>query len=350
MSTILFVVHGMGVHGGDWQAPVVAKLNEVASRYEHFAARAFDEQVQVVPVTYDPEFAKHLAQWSGSAEALDTFAKDNAVSIPAVIAWLRGASETEKNFFWSHVVDVLLYRYFQLVTVPVRLQVMTQIVTTVTAAMKDGGVPDVSVMGHSLGTSVTHDALAYLGTTAFNGSEAFMAGNFRFSNVFMVANVGRILETTQKCYASCVHPLSTNPQTAYCSRYFNFRHQLDPFPAVRAFKPVGWGADFHAREDLNHLHDFNVHGFEHYLDHPAVHIPVINALLGPVIGAAEAQNALAAYPRTPPNHPCLDKLSAAEQRFRQLVALIETSDDPVQLIIAGAQFLATAKEAKDACV
>ena len=349
---LCFVVHGMGVHGADWFNTTRAKLNEVAARYPAVVAeRAFDAQVKFVPITYDGEFTKHLATFSESATELDTFAKQNAVNLPDIIGFLKTASATEKNFFWSHVVDVLLYRFFQLVTIPVRLQVMKQITTAWSAAMT-GGVPvEASVLAHSLGTSVTHDALAFLGTTAFEGSEAFKVGNRRFLNVFMVANVGRILETSHKTFESCVHPLSVRPADAYCSRYFNFRHKLDPFPAVRSFSPVGWGDDFStSNPEVNHLHDFNVHGFEHYLDHPAVHVPIINNLLGFSIDDATRDKAIADYPRVATANPCLTKVAEAETRFQGLVNLLKMSDDPIQLIIGGAQFLAAAKEAKDACV
>jgi hypothetical protein len=350
---LCFVIHGMGVHGDDWASEVLAKLNEVAARYPAVADRggALDEQVTFVPITYDEEFTQHLEEFTGSAEELDTFAKANAVNLPDIIGFLQTASATERNFFWSHVVDVLLYRFFQLITIPVRLRVMKQIVTAWSKALEEGDLVEASVMAHSLGTSVTHDALAFLGTTPFEDSEAFMVGNRRFTNLFMVANVGRILETAHKCFASCVHPLSVRPDDAYCSRYYNFRHRLDPFPAVRAFSPVGWGEDFHtSNPELDHLHDFNVHGFRHYLYHPAVHVPIINGLLGFTIDNATRDQAIAEYPRVKTANPCLAKVAAAEVRFQGLVNLLKTSENPIQLIIAGAQFFAAAKEAKDACI
>jgi hypothetical protein len=349
---ILFLVHGMGVHGQHWAGDARARLNEVAARYPFFHGRRLDQEVTVVPVSYDTEFTRHLQQWHDSAAALETFARDQQVQLPlGLITWLNGASETERNFFWSHVVDVVLYRFFPLVATPVRLQVMKQITTTLADAMQDGTVVNASVMAHSLGTAVTHDALAALGSTAFDGSEAFMVGRFRFENIFMVANVGRILETPPPCYDSCLHPLSRGAATAYTSRYYNFRHQYDPFPVPRAFDPVNWGADYITpRRAIDHLHDFNVHGLEHYLEHPAVHIPIINALFGRVITKAQEGEALEAFPRIPPGHRCPAALLAAETEFKALVEAVKAFDDPLQVVIAGAKFFAAAKEARDACV
>lgn len=348
---LLFIVHGMGVHGQDWAATTLATLNQVASHYRILDGRRLDQEVTIVPITYDAEFTRHLDTWDKSADALESFASEKQIQLPiGLVSWLKGASETEKNFFWSHVVDVVLYRFFPLVATPVRLQVMKQITDKLSAAMRDGTVVQASVMAHSLGTSVAHDALAALGSTPLDGSRAFMVGRFRFENIFMVANVGRILETTPHCYDSCVHPISRNAAAAYCARYYNFRHALDPFPAALPFEPPNWGSDYitPARR-LNHLHDFNVHGFEHYLVHPAVHIPIINGLFGRIITKDDEAAAIENFPRVPPDHPCQAHLIQVEDRFKELVAAVSASDDPVEVVKTGVRFFAAAKEARDAC-
>lgn len=348
---LLFVVHGMGVHGQNWADTTLQKLKDLAAPYPVPGGGSFEQDVTLVPISYDSEFTRHLDTWDKSAEALEAFATEKQIQLPmGLVTWLRGASETEKNFFWSHVVDVVLYRFFPLIATPVRLQVMKQITEKLAASMRNGTVVQASVMAHSLGTAVTHDALALLGSTAFDGSQAFMVGRFRFENIFMVANVGRILETTPRCYDSCVHPISRNPAAAYCARYYNFRHALDPFPAVRPFEPANWGSDFMTpAQRPNHLHDFNVHGFEHYLEHPAVHIPIINGMFGRIVSKDDERAAIERFPRVPPDHPCQAKLVEAEARFRAMVDALGASDDPVDVVKTGVRFFAAAKEARDAC-
>lgn len=349
---VLFIVHGMGVHDSpSWPTSVVDKLDALAANYRHFQddGRKFSELVDIVPVGYDRFFSDQLKKWDRSADELGTFAAENAVSLPQVLDWLSTASETEKNFFWSHTVDVLLYRFFQLITKPVRLSVMDQIVKGVNTRAQGGQNVSASVMAHSLGTAVTHDALASLATTPFGGSNAFMSGNFRFANVFMVANVGRILETTPKCYASPLHPTSIAAAKAYCSQYFNFRHAYDPFPVLRAFEPVNWGRNFYAIEGLRHFHDVNPHGWEHYLDHPKVHVPIFNAMLQGVIDGDEFAAAVDAYPQVDESNPCAVAISELSEDLRKIIDLLQGLDDPVKLVIAGAQFYAKVKEAGDAC-
>lgn len=347
---VLFLVHGMGVHGGNWEDVTRSKLNDVAGRYPFFKTTPLAQLVKIVAISYDEAFTAQLQEWDDSVDALEEFAATGSIQIPRILTFLRNASETEKNFFWSHVVDVVLYRFFPLIAVPVRLRVMSQMATALRDASVDGTIVNASVLAHSLGTAVAHDALSILGTTAFDGSEAFLARNFRFDNVFMVANVGRILETVNRCYDSCVHPVTVNAETAYCTRYYNFRHKLDPFPVLKAFAPDGWGSNFITPSGvIDHLHDFNVHGFEHYLDHPAVHIPILNGLFGRVIGTADEQKAVADYPRFPPDHPCVAALTTARERYQTFVSAMQDSDDPFELVRAGVRFLAAVKEAGDAC-
>ncbi len=351
MAKVLFLIHGMGVHGQDWADSVKDKLNEVATRYAAFqSGPSLSARIDLAPITYDSVFADLLTQWNDSADALRQHITAHNIPVADVVTWLEGASESERNFFWTHMVDVLLYRYFTIKTTEVRARVLQQITSKLSALMTGGEPVDASVLAHSMGTSVAHDSLSRLGQFPIGDNQAFMVGNFRFTNFFMLANVSRILETDSLVYQSVVHPLSAGAQNAYCSRYYNYRHRFDPIPAARAFLPPVWGQDYHASENLTHFRDFNIHGFEHYLDHPAVHIPLIKGLFGPLITATEQQQALDQYEDIVTDHPCPQHLHALSEELQELIESIENSSDPKTLIKAGAQLLAKAKEVHDACV
>ncbi len=351
MPKLLFLFHGMGVHGSDWAKPVKDKLDEVAGRYEEFKGGkpALSKRVQYVPITYDHVFQDLLAEWDKSATSLGNFISKNGIPVKNVIDWLSGVSATESKFFWSHIVDVLLYRFFEIKKAEVRTRVLNDIVDKLNEEMKNGAIVEASVLAHSLGTSVAHDCLAYLGEHAIGNSEAFMTGKFRFKNVFMLANVSRVLETNPAVYQSVMKPLSADPVRAYCERYYNFRHKFDPIPAVRCFKPEGWGSDYRFEGGLDHFHDFNVHDYLHYLDHPAVHIPLIKGLVGPVIPNGERDSAISAYPKIALPGACAEKVNDFRVQLSKQIALIEESKDPMTLIKAGAQLYAAAQEVSDAC-
>jgi hypothetical protein len=194
---------------------------------------------------------------------------------------------------------------------------------------------------------VGHDALAYLGSQPIAGSEAFHPQNLQFRNVFMLANVSKILQTDfdPENAASCVHPDSAGPG-AYCNYFLNFRHCLDPIPWLNAFSPQNWGEDFSSVTDLDYLHEVtgiesvqNVHGFEHYLRHPRVHIPILNHLFGGKIPPAEAEAAIAAFPRISLQVPLKAKADAFVAGLRALHSeLASGPQDPGALIKAGIRF------------
>ena len=355
---VLFIVHGMGVHGHNWAEPVVAKLEETASRYQYFKRKQkrLADEVEIVPIGYDGEFTQHLETWNQETDALRTFAEANQAlgDVVDLLDWLDDVDDTERNFFWSHVVDVALYRYFKTVMRPVRLRVMKGLVDHLIPRMKGGAIVQASIMAHSLGTSVTHDALADLSSAPITDkqgrqSDAFMAGNFAFENIFMVANVGRVLETSPTCDASTVHPKSVRPSDAYCAHYYNFRHRLDPFPAVRAFEPQDWGNQFHSIAGLDHIRQPNVHGWEHYLDHPRVHVDLLNAIMHGVIDDDEREAAIEEYPRVDETNPCAVATDGAADALEHLVGGIVRKDDPIRMMMAGVKFGAKVKELRDAC-
>jgi hypothetical protein len=121
---------------------------------------------------------------------------------------------------------------------------------------------------------------------------------------------------------------------------------LEPLPVIRAFSPVGWGDDYRAVDNLDRILAFDVHGLDHYLAVPQVHVAIIRGLLGPVISKAELTQAVARYSERP-ELPCVAALGRFRRAAERMLGLIASFDDPETLIKAGSQFLALAKEARD---
>ena len=221
----------------------------------------------------------------------------------------------------------------------------------VTDAEAGGEIADTFVVAHSLGTAVAADALALLGTTPFNGSNAFLAGREKFKHVFTLANVSRLLEDDVDPYTSVLHPDSAmftptpaNPPPAYCARFTSFRHVLDPFCWLLPFEPPSWGSDFTNVNDLTHLRAINVHGFEHYLDNPRVHIPIINGIFErPVISATAREQAIANYPTIA--GPCIDELRALGRALQDLPRPTDLQD----VLICVTKALALGRATQERC-
>ena len=353
MTKVLILVHGMGVHGADWSTSAIGQLTTAAQSYglaDAFAMQPTKDEVALVPISYDERFTDWLDRWGNDSRALATFIKRNAIDIPtSLISWLETADATENNFLWSHVVDVLLYRFFNEVARDIRVHVMRDVATTWREALTIDQNARVSVLAHSLGTSVVHDSLGLLATDPPRGAMGFLAGDRRLANLFMVSNISRILETLPRVYESVICPPSSQGSKAYCGVYYNARHVLDPLPAPRAFKPV-WpqGGDF-VEIRTKAVREFNVHSLDRYLEDPRLHIPVLRALFGfGKIDAATAQRRIDAYDAQP-GPPCPQVLDDFVRATSDRVRMIEELTDIRTLFTVGTQFLADIERARARC-
>lgn len=363
MARLLFAVHGMGEHGAPWAESVRDVLNTSATSYAFFdgkpppfvltesGADSFDlgpDRVALVPIDYDPVFETWRHQLGTSVDELHAFVQADDMAIPGaarLFDWLDTAPEGERAYFWSHALDVLLYR-FTLKAGEVRVRVMQQIARALTTAMAGGAVAQASVLAHSLGTAVAHDSLSVLGTEPLGDppSHAFVKPRL-FHSVFMLASVSRVLQSDRDVYAGVVKPLTAGPD-ACADAFVSVRHTLDPIPVVRAFAPHGWGGGF-ADLRINHVRDFNVHAFEHYLGAPQVHVPLLNNQLGIVIGQEEYEAAVARDAEAT-GPPCVEQVTDFVQRARDLVELFRDRS-VVELAIGASQFLALARRMREAC-
>jgi hypothetical protein len=353
MTKVLILVHGMGVHGTDWSSDAISVLTTAAESYglaNAFVTDVTENRVAVVPISYDDRFTAWLKKWGNDSRALAKFIKTNAIDVPAnIMSWLETADQTENNFLWSHVVDVLLYRFFNDVTKDVRVHVMKSVAETWKEALEIDKSARVSVLAHSLGTSVVHDSLGLLATNPPKGATGFLAGDRRLANLFMVANVSRILETLPRVYESVICPPSSQSSKAYCGVFYNARHELDPFPAPRAFKPVWTPGGDYVEIRTKAVREFNVHSLERYLEDPRVHVPVLRALFGHgAIDDAIATQRIEAYDAQP-GPPCVQALHDFVTASRERVRLIEDSTDIKTLFTAGTHFLADVERAKAKC-
>jgi hypothetical protein len=366
MTQLLILVHGMGSHPVGWSDDIKKKLDEVASRYAAFkgGSASFTSQIEFAEVRYDGIFDHYAGQWSQSNDDFATFVQSQGAAWDpsALVKWLAdpGLPSDTRDFFWSTAIDPILYRGTSIVRDDVRSTVMAQIVAAVTSRTSRGAVR-ASILAHSLGTIVCHDVLQMLASGLAGGNNSFTSARWNFDNLFFLADVcvlgpyGMIDLHPRKSSPYLVRPTSADPNPAsrqwYANKFFSFRHECDPFVRWAPFLPdklgIGpWGADFISPEPLNHYHSANTHGFMHYLDHPVVHIPLINNALGYfAITANEEADAIANYPVivSPKCQKEIDEL-------RQFVASLPNScDDLVLLGTSIAMFYSQVKRAVEAC-
>jgi hypothetical protein len=330
MYQLLFVIHGMGAGARpasdpDWWTGVVGDLRTSAKTYKHGADLALETakagQVLVVPLTYHQLFDDIRAKWAdeSSDEAGWLPLLEQLAFHPATLAKLPGWVVAAGSFFWTHVLDVLLYRYVADFTIPIRQLVATQIASAWHRADIDNDAgTSVHFLAHSLGTAVLHDAIAVLG-----GEDGFGPTTHVISSIVTCANVSSVLENGFPAYDSVDRPINAPPPPdGMTGGYLSFRHELDPIAEiVKTFRGDhhGWPADSYVDEVTIDVKDWNVHGFTHYLDNPVTHLRLFERLWPNEPWAARRDPAIAAY-KSAPGNPFPAALATARHDLEAIFA------------------------------
>ena len=297
---ILFLIHGMGRQQDNWSAPATDKLIESAGLYQHFRDNDLTESVIFVPIRYDNVYEDLLDRWKNNFSGILNSEDTGNIPGDKLLSIMTSMSQDERDFFWSHLADVLIYRFFPLYRDRVRIEVIQNIAKSVKKYRdRFGNNTRFSFLAHSLGTAVIHDSLHLLGTTAWDDEIANVMGppHTRFQSLFMLANTSRILESDIKVDSSIVCPVGGRGDHTmeYLDQYYNVFHKYDPITLIRKINGDGLGSNFHP-VNLSHFRDVNIHDFTHYLDHPAVHIPLFRILCGfRTVLPAEQVHALDVY-------------------------------------------------------
>lgn len=310
MHQLLFVIHGMGagarpVTDPDWWTDLVAGLRRDASAYGHAgdlvltAPRA--GQILIVPLTYHQLFDDLRSKWArqtGSETGWLPLLESLVGADPQLVAKLPRWIQTAGDFFWTHVLDVLLYRYVAELTIPVRDEVATRIADAWHRAdLDNGAATSVHFVAHSLGTAVLHDSIALLGA-----EPSFSPSTHLISSIITCANVSSVLETNWPAYGSVDRPVDADPPPdGMTAAYFSFRHELDPIAVVKTFRGDmhGWPASAYRDEVAVDVKDWNVHGYDHYLDNPIAHLRLFERLWPRESWARRRDAAMTRYSGTP---------------------------------------------------
>ena len=276
---LLFIVHGMGDDAEGWHTEIETRLSELYSQYEVAKFLPFDQQFEVKPLFYNDKFDSLRKKWEEAASQVLPLMKTGPLAGSALTTVTEWAGKLNKDdFVRTHVLDVVLYRFFPTVAQQVRAAVHKQLLDAL-SAVPANEVITWSAIAHSLGSSILHDTLLWMFSPQAPG--ALPPGGFRASVIAMLANVSRLLEDTDlfgeagDAYKSVVQP-NVDPGKGVCDTFINARHMFDPIPVPKAFRPAGDWPDVATRAAAGRFHDIrpdvitdpNVHGFLHYLNDP----------------------------------------------------------------------------------
>lgn len=272
MKPVLIITHGMGTHTeASFKKEVVDALQAAYGAYPSFKDKKIEDFIDVVCVEYDSILTEHREKMAENAsnifEVLSGIPNQGNIQKLTTLFSGYAAKLGDNNFFNTHLVDVLLYRFTvlgELCRIKLGLKIIEEV-------GKRGG-PYVHVLGHSLGTSVLHDTLATVYSKGFmeNGEVKSLSPKYhRLSSVHMVANVSRVLESFAKVESSIV-----NPGEGCTNYYREYRHKFDPFTWVKPFDPTEtapWVELEYKLMQTKRISQFNTHDVAHYIENPLVH-------------------------------------------------------------------------------
>src|SRR6476620_9939729 len=112
---IVFLIHGIGIHETEWGEEVdgpIKTLQKVSQQYAYFQkdGQALTDKVEFVAVNYDEIFEEIITKWRQDASSIAQFDVDNVLK--GSLNWLATASD--EKFWWSHLADLAMYRFFPL--------------------------------------------------------------------------------------------------------------------------------------------------------------------------------------------------------------------------------------------
>jgi hypothetical protein len=361
MYQLLFLIHGMGAgprpaNDPNWWTGLLADLRTSAKPYAHatdlVSSNPKAGQVLVVPLTYHEFFDDIRAKWTKDAGSEAAFVPllrallDNAGANDAslrVPSWAQSAGD----FFWTHVLDVILYRYIADFTIPIRESVALQIAKAWHQADIDNDERTVvHFMAHSLGAGVLHDSIGVLAS-----DPGFGTGTRRIRTMHTSANVSALLANGFPPYTSNDRPTSAPPAPGGLTEaYYSFRHELDPIAAVHPFRgdQNGWPASGYRDSIPIDVKDWNVHGFTHYLDNPSVHFRLFERLWAGEDWASRREPAIQRY-RASPGTPCPSAIAQVRTDLRAILAAPWPPANEIGLLELAARTMGALAAARSAC-
>lgn len=316
---LIFLVHGMGDFSDKWSAETQKTIKDLYGSYPRLTGQvAFNTKFEFREIVYNDQFEKHRQRWKEDAAAIFK-AFPTVGGLPQSLAELPNGV-TKDNFFTTHILDVIMYRFLLLIGEPVRVAIWKALMTELSKMPKSS---EWSIIAHSLGTAVIHDVL-HLGYNTNNaGGAPLEAIKTRPTVLAMIANVSRLLEdhiSVADVYQSLVRP-SVDPEKGLCDYMLNVHHQWDPFTLIKPFQPQDDWPDSETRAEgryldikINAFENEHIHDLNHYLRNPAVHLPLFERLAGAEFTPKERAAAIKAYEDKTP----FGKFKNLQQELKQL--------------------------------
>ncbi len=328
----IFFIHGIGTHSSNWVVDegIHTLMQKTWIKYPSLTTKgSFDNLIKCHSIQYNDVFQQYINRWGEMAGRLKGELNGHPDLKPADFDYLIDlsgkpqAGEDEQDFFFTHILDVVLYRFFDLIQEDIIAQCADQIFSLIEQYYMESDVR-FSLVGHSMGTAVAHATLQKLFThPAYLPS---LRQALKFELFAQISNTSFVLSRDRnQHYKTIVYP-SKFPNRGVCRKMLCMSHKLDLICELIPFEPE---EDWPNSRDCKYLEKIliskikqkDIHCINHYFENPKVHVPFFNALFSNAkIPAEEAEKTWNQYLTETPDSDFKNlrtKLEALQSSTRQ---------------------------------
>lgn len=340
-NTVVLLVHGMGSATppgpgnnklGSFGREFKDSLDKVLHEFDDHKNDSIGKYVQIEEFCYNDKFEKIRKQMSDNASDVRTRFDMVERLFPGGTFLQRFVSEftaweaefSNEEFFYTHWLDVLFYCTY------IGGWIRALLAQRIAELIAEHGSKKIHIVAHSLGTAVVHDTLAQIyppGGEPIPGTPAwFSVENDQLESLWMISNVSKLVNTVSGLADPLAPGTTVKPGQGGCTkRFYNVRHELDPFAMIRKFDPRNDGkwVSFDNYKlcyrliENDVVGDANTHSFSQYLRDPNVSFPLLRKLMGSSKfrpGKTERD----AYIENHANESMTGAFSELEQAFRDI--------------------------------
>lgn len=328
-NALVFGLHGIDDGGPNWSDRLFKVLDEAiaAFGYSAFARELRAQQKHSVrelidfhEINYGTVFQNVLTNWAKNAADVI----ESAQGLPQqreferCMGLLEAHCDPNDRVVWPHLAGVFFWKTSSYVRAMIKNEVAAVLSAQVAARRQQdrGKRIETSLLAHGLGTAVAMETLNDMYRGGWNGAR-WTTQDMHFDSYHAIANVcGLLGAEPADAYDGFVRPAAAGESAVLC--YYDYRHRADPFTCVRSFVPTGWPQDLYESVVVQHVRGTNVHALDHYVQHPAVHIPILRSWFGYCcIGEQEEQAARNTFPDVSLDHAraeVVDRIARLAQR------------------------------------
>lgn len=341
---LIILVHGMGTHPkGNMTKEFKKALTDAAGRFG-VNDNAFLNKVDYQEFNYSVYFDAIRRQFVENAQARKKgfgYLAGQGFEVKLLQQLNQFESNLGKDeFFYTHWLDVILYS-----TMYFGEKVRIDFITLFEKLRKKYNHKNIHIVCTSLGTAVTHDALAKYyrnDSDPFDDIPDLKTGNFNIASLWTIANVSRLINLLNNLDDPGHSTVATGDSG--CTRNFiNVRHKYDPFTWFKKYDRA-----------MSHKETFtntvvrkpNTHDFYEYVTEPAVSRAMLSYFYGINVSDSKYKDGVNEHKKNTlsteittlkklideaRSNPSISSIKAAIEKFKKIQAEIERLIDQFEI-------------------